>query len=67
MAVPAVKDANGVATSSSKQEEGAFFDVGVDRTDLGRPESLRYNILTWVLDERYDRAIDELREYLERP
>lgn len=59
MAVPAIKDAAG-------NNEPALFDVGVDRSDLGRPDSLRYNILAWVLDERYDKAIEELKDFLER-
>ena len=59
MAVPAVKEGSG-------GNDPALFDVGVDRTDLGRPDSLRYNILVWVLDERYDKAIEELKDFLER-
>lgn len=67
MSVPALKDAVAVAEEIKKKEEGAFFEMNVDRSDLGRPESLRYNILTWVLDERYDRAIEELKDFLEKP
>lgn len=66
MAVPAVKDApNGVEKTESA--DPALFDVGVDRSDLGRPDSIRYNILVWVLDERYDKAIEELKDFLEKP
>lgn len=57
MAVPALKD--------GKSEQ--LFDMKIDSSDLGRPDSLRYNILTWVLDERYDRAIEELKDFLEKP
>ncbi|MFV3409449.1 hypothetical protein ACNH6C_12625 [Bdellovibrio bacteriovorus] len=67
MSVPALKDAANAADPAKKREEGAFFDMNVDKSDLGRPESLRYNILTWVLDERYDRAIEELKDFLEKP
>ncbi|WP_374033165.1 hypothetical protein ACES2I_09960 [Bdellovibrio bacteriovorus] len=67
MSVPALKDAANAADPVKKREEGAFFDMNVDKSDLGRPESLRYNILTWVLDERYDRAIEELKDFLEKP
>lgn len=56
-----------VTEDNKKKEESAFFDVGVDSSDLGRPESLRYSILTWVLNERYDKAIEELKDFLERP
>lgn len=66
MAVPALKESNTPATGDNK-EDSAFFDVGVDRSELGKPDSLRFNILTWVLDERYDKAIDELKDFLERP
>lgn len=67
MSVPALKDAANAADPAKKREEGAFFDMNVDKSDLGRPDSLRYNILTWVLDERYDRAIEELKDFLEKP
>ncbi|WII71127.1 hypothetical protein QJS83_11710 [Bdellovibrio sp. 22V] len=66
MSVPAVKEVNN-PDELKKKEESAFFDVGVDRAELGRPDSLRFNILTWVLDERYDRAIEELKDFLEKP
>jgi hypothetical protein len=67
MAVPAIKEAVAVAEESKKKEESAFFDVGVDRSDLGRPDSMRNKILTWVLDERYDKAIEELKDFLDAP
>lgn len=67
MSVPALKDSTAVVEEIKKKEEGAFFDMSVDKADLGRPDSLRYNILTWVLDERYDKAIDELKDFLEKP
>lgn len=56
MAVPALKD-----------NSGQSFEAGVDKTDLGKPDSLRYSILTWVLDGSYDRAIEELKNFLEEP
>lgn len=49
------------------QEPAVFFEVTLDRNELGVPNSLRHNILTWVLDERYDSAIAELKEFLEAP
>jgi hypothetical protein len=57
MSVPALKD--------GKSEQ--LFEMKIDRSDLGRPDSLRFNILTWVLDERYDRAIEELKDFLDKP
>lgn len=67
MSDPEMKDADGVVEDVKKREETAFFDVSVDRSDLGRPDSFRYSILTWVLDERYDKAIEELKDFIDRP
>lgn len=38
----------------------------VDRKDFGRADSLCYNILTLVADERYDSAIEQIREFVEK-
>ncbi|RYZ76160.1 MAG: hypothetical protein EOP04_32400 [Proteobacteria bacterium] len=51
----------------SKEENKLFSDTGIDTTDLGRPNTLRYRVLTMVLDERYDSAIGELKEFLDEP
>ena len=37
----------------------------IDATDLGRPGTLRYNTLTLVINEEYDRAIKTLKDFLE--
>ena len=37
----------------------------LDLSDLGRPDSFRYNILTMVINEEYDRAIRTLKEFIE--
>ena len=37
----------------------------IDASDLGRPDTLRYNVLTFVINEEYDRAIRTLKEFLE--
>ena len=37
----------------------------IDVSDLGRPGSLRYNVLTMVVNEEYDRAIKTLKEFIE--
>jgi hypothetical protein len=66
MAAPALKDPNSAAAKNAPAE-GQLFELAVERTDLGTPDSLRYNILTWVLDERYDKAIEELKDFLEKP
>lgn len=51
-----------VLSNAEKSENLSFFDI----KDLGTPDSLRYTILTDVLNERYDHAIEELRGYVER-
>lgn len=40
-------------------------DSGVDRSELGRADSLRQNVLSHVVEENYDRAIRELKAFLE--
>ena len=52
---------------TNKEEEKLFSDIGIERTDLGEQDSLRYRVLTMVLDERYDSAIQELREFYDSP
>ncbi len=68
MAVPALKDNAAMASEIKKIDDTNLFDMGkVDGSELGSPDSLRYKILTWVLAERYDRAIEELKDFLEAP
>ncbi len=38
----------------------------LDISDLGRPDTLRYNILTLVINEEYDRAIQYLKDFLNK-
>lgn len=38
----------------------------LEASDLGRPDTLRYNILTYVISEEYDRAIKMLKEFIEK-
>lgn len=49
------------------QQEAKIFEMGNESVDFGKADSLRYNILTWVLDERYDRSIQEMRDFIEKP
>lgn len=49
------------------KEEAKIFEIGNDAVDFGRADSLRYNILMWVLDEKYDKSIQEMRGFLENP
>jgi hypothetical protein len=37
----------------------------IDVSDLGRPDTLRYNVLSMVINEEYDRAIKTLKEFIE--
>lgn len=39
--------------------------IDLDASDLGRPNGLRYNILTSVVSEEYDLAIKTLKEFIE--
>lgn len=36
----------------------------LDITDLGRPDSLRYDVLTSVINEEYDRALKALDDFI---
>lgn len=40
------------------------FALAVDRSDFGSSDSLRYIVLTWVLDENYDRAIQKIKDFM---
>ena len=53
--------------AKKKNEEAEIFDIGVEQSDFGKKNSLRYNALTLVLSENYDRAINELRTFLGSP
>ena len=70
MAAPILKDdlvINSSVPSLSVFEGTRWLEVTVDRTELGRPDSLRYCVLIWVLDEKYDLALEELKKFTETP
>lgn len=48
------------------QREDSLYDLSVESTELGTPDSFRRHVLTWVLEERYDKALEEMREFLGR-
>ena len=50
--------------SAAKEERRSPHDL--DISDLGKPDTLRYNVLTFVINEEYDRAINYLKEFLEK-
>ena len=55
------------APAGGKKPDVQLFKLEAQRTDLGRADSLRYNILTWVLEESYDKAIQGLRDFQKEP
>lgn len=40
--------------------------INIDRSEMGRADTLRYNVIVFVVEENYDRAIMELESFLER-
>jgi hypothetical protein len=42
------------------------LQIQIDRKDMGKADTLRYNIMTYVVEEQYDRAIEELRNFMGR-
>jgi hypothetical protein len=52
-------------TAAQNQQESKIFEMAREPLDFGKADSLRYNILSWVLDEKYDRAIQELRDFID--
>ncbi len=56
-----------VINVAQAQEEAKIFEIGNESIDFGRADSLRYNILMWVLDEKYDKSIAEMKNFLENP
>lgn len=57
MGAPALVENNTQASSSSNDFGGI---------DLGRPDTLRYNVLSYVSKEEYDRAIKALKDFIEK-
>ena len=39
-------------------------DNDLDVSDLGRPDTLRYNILSFVINEEYERAIKTIKDFI---
>lgn len=38
----------------------------VDRNDLGKADTLRFNVLSYVVEENYERAVDTLNQFHEK-
>lgn len=41
-----------------------YSEFNVDQKEMGPADTLRYNIMTYVVEENYDRAIHELTQYM---
>lgn len=48
------------ASDNSRQSRQMDLDI----SDLGRPDTLRYNVLTFVINEEYDRALKALSDFI---
>jgi len=65
-AAPVKKEFSAPPSASSeggKVSHGEIFELGVEKVDFGRTDSLRFKVLTTVLQENYDRAIQDLKEF----
>ena len=51
----------GVLEKANFQSRQSDLDV----SDLGRPDTLRYNILSLVINEEYERAIKTLKDFID--
>lgn len=38
----------------------------IERTDMGNADTLRYNVIVYVVEENYDKAIQELEAFLQK-
>ncbi len=52
---------------SAKKEESSLFSLKSEQIDFGPVDSLRFKILSSVLNENYDSAIKGLRDYTDKP
>lgn len=41
-------------------------ELNANRGDMGRVDTLRFNVLTFVVEENYDQAIQELKTYFDK-
>lgn len=53
------------AFKDAKKEEQSIFEMRLDNLDMGKPDTLRYNVLVWVLAEKYDAAIEALKKFVD--
>lgn len=50
--------------SMGAQQNTNIFQSGGFELDFGRADSLRHHVLSWVLHQNYDKAIEKLKEYI---
>ncbi len=64
-AAPKTEEKTAVLSQTEKKdaEDANLFQLGMEKTDFGKPDSLRYKVLHMVLQEGYDNAIGELKEF----
>lgn len=55
---------NEVASQAKSAAESQLFEIGNEKIELGNPDTLRYGVLTAVIDERYDQAIEDIKKNL---
>jgi hypothetical protein len=48
---------------AKKNNQGFNTDIEIDRKEMGKADTLRYNIVTFVVEENYDKAIQELQDF----
>lgn len=41
-------------------------ELAIDRNDLGQGDTLRFNVLSYVVEGNYDKAVHEIKSFLER-
>lgn len=49
-----------------KSFDGSKSSNELDLNDIGKPDTLRYNILILIINEEYDKAIVHLKDFLEQ-
>lgn len=70
MAAEDLDESKALVVSSSggvpRNSEGSGEFI-IEHTEMGTPDSLRYTVLSHVIEEKYEGAIEALHEHLENP